>query len=392
MSDHFSGPRAMAGPAADICDLYAFPSPERPGRLVLVMTVMPVASPDALFSDAIIHRFRLRPLTVAAQGAAAAFKFGTQEFVFDCVFDAPQTPNGGAPTVQTGRCIPPWGEPVAFAVNDSQGGGADGLRVYAGLRSDPFFLDLQAHMETIGTGRLAFKTEGNNFSYGQNVLGIVVEVDRAPLLQTGTGSLFAVVGETVAAGKLPIRIERIGRPEIKNFVLSWKDYDQVNREMELRDIYNLEDAFHMSKDYRGAYCARFNANLSIFDRFDEKLDWTLGEGGAHPLTELLLADYLVLDLAKPYTEQSYFEIEWATLQGQPHKTCGGRSPNDDVMDTLATLLINANRGPCVSDGVDQATIRAARTFPYLAPANPPGMAVLPPPPASMTQEDENHVH
>jgi hypothetical protein len=27
MSDHFSGPRALAGPAGDICDVYAFPSP-----------------------------------------------------------------------------------------------------------------------------------------------------------------------------------------------------------------------------------------------------------------------------------------------------------------------------------------------------------------------------
>ena len=35
MSDHFSGPRALAGPAGDICDVYTFPSPERPGHLVL---------------------------------------------------------------------------------------------------------------------------------------------------------------------------------------------------------------------------------------------------------------------------------------------------------------------------------------------------------------------
>jgi Domain of unknown function (DUF4331) len=92
MSDHFSGPRAVAGPAADICDLFAFPSPERSGHLVLAMTVMPVAQPSALFSDAILHRFRLRPLTVAATGPAAALAYGPeeQEIVFDVTFDAPQ--------------------------------------------------------------------------------------------------------------------------------------------------------------------------------------------------------------------------------------------------------------------------------------------------------------
>ena len=53
-----------------------------------------------------------------------------------------------------------------------------------------------------------------------------------------------------------IRIERFGRPEIKNVIMSMKEYDQVNRDLEIRDLYNLEDAFHMSKDYRGAYRAR----------------------------------------------------------------------------------------------------------------------------------------
>ena len=43
MSDHISGPRALADPIADITDVYAFPSPERPGHLVLVMNTLPFA-------------------------------------------------------------------------------------------------------------------------------------------------------------------------------------------------------------------------------------------------------------------------------------------------------------------------------------------------------------
>jgi len=53
MSDHFSGPRALAGPVGDICDLFAFPSPERPGRLVLAMTVLPRATAGSTFQAAI---------------------------------------------------------------------------------------------------------------------------------------------------------------------------------------------------------------------------------------------------------------------------------------------------------------------------------------------------
>ena len=60
MSDHISGPRALADPIADITDVYAFPSPERPGHLVLVQNTLPFAPATARFSDGLIYRFRLR--------------------------------------------------------------------------------------------------------------------------------------------------------------------------------------------------------------------------------------------------------------------------------------------------------------------------------------------
>jgi Domain of unknown function (DUF4331) len=255
-------------------------------------------------------------------------------------------------------------------VHDQQGAGADGVRVFAGLRSDPFFLDLPALQQTVRTGRLAFKVVGNNSLAGFNVLSVVVEADCAPMLQAG-GPLFAVVAETVAAGKLPIRLERVGRPEVKNVILAWKDFDPVNRDLELRDLYGLEDAFHLGKDYQGAYRARLNANLAVFDRLDGQTDWPLDEQGTHPLTELVLADHLVVDVSKPYATDSFLEIERAMLGGRAHATCGGRSPNDDVMDTLYTLLVNAGGGPQIGDGVDRATKPATRAFPYLAPPNPP---------------------
>jgi hypothetical protein len=48
--------------------------------------------------------------------------------------------------------------------------------------------------------------------------------------------------------------------------MSMKEFDQVNSDLEIRDLYNLEDAFHMSADYRGAYRARLNANLAAIGR------------------------------------------------------------------------------------------------------------------------------
>jgi hypothetical protein len=169
-----------------------------------------------------------------------------------------------------------------------------------------------------------------------------------------------------------VRIERVGRPEVKNLMLAPKQFDQVNRDLEIRDLYNMEDAFHLGSSYGGAYRARLDANLAFWDGLDGRTDWPAnGDGHHHPLTELVLADFLVVDVTKPYVEQgSFLEIELAARRGQAHETCGGRALNDDVMDGLLTLLVNGGNGPLIRDGVDRSSRPAADTFPYLSPPNP----------------------
>jgi hypothetical protein len=373
MSDHGSGPAAQADPSSDICDLYAFPSPERAGHLVLVMDLFPFASLSAVFSDAVMCRFRLRPVTIAATGPAAGFDISDSEFTFDCTFDVPAQRDGSA--AQDGRCTSPAGESVAFTVDDEKGGHGAGVRVFAGLRSDPFFMDGVAIAQTIQTGRLALREAGTNGLHDSNILSLVLDVDCAPLLDGGP--LFAVVAETLAVGKRQVRLERQGRPEIKNITLAPKVFDTVNRDLEIRDLYNAEDAFHLRKEYLGAYRARLNANLAFYDGLDGNNDWPLEADGSHPLTHLVLHDFLVVDVSKPYAEDSYLEIERAMLQGRAPQTCGGRSLNDDFLDTYFTLLVNAGNGPRISDGVDQATVPASRVFPYLAPPNHPAKPVAP---------------
>jgi hypothetical protein len=346
MSDHISGPRAIADPVTDITDVFAFPCPESPRHLVLIMNVFPYAGPSALFSDAVIYRFRVRSVSIASD--RRAFAVGADEFTFDCTFDVPCSPNSGAEPVQQGRCTMPNGAAVPFRVNDENGGRGAGLNVFAGQRSDPFFLDGPMAEKTIATRQLAFKEVGSDRLYGKNVLGIVLKVEWATVLKGGP--MFAVVCETLTSGKRPVRLERVGRPEIKNVTLSAKMFDPVNRDLEIRDLYNDEDAFNLSKHYVGAYRARLNANLAFYDGLDGKTDWPPDEHGNHPLTELLLADFLVVDASKPWCETSYFEIEQAMLKGHAHKTCGGRWLNEDVVDSILTLYTST-----------PATVRASET-------------------------------
>ena len=109
MADHFSGPRALADPASDITDVYAFPSPEQPGHLVLVLDVFPAAPPTALFSDAVSYRFRLRPVTATTAGGTPAFVVDGDEYAFDVTFDALVQGDRADSMVQAGRYPRPTG-------------------------------------------------------------------------------------------------------------------------------------------------------------------------------------------------------------------------------------------------------------------------------------------
>jgi hypothetical protein len=367
MADHFSGPRALADPASDITDVFTFPSPERPGHLVLVMNVFPIAAPTALFSDALRYRFRLRPVTERAT-AGTPLVAGADEWTVDLTFTAPIASLGGA-MVQAGTCTTPSGAETSVRVGDEQPSEGPGLRIFVGQRLDPFFLDLAAESANHALERLTFKTQGVNTGEGANCLSIVVELDVATVLGPGAGPLLAVIGETLTSGH-PVRLERMGRPEIKNFLLQDRKFDRLNRDLELRDLYNGEDAFHLSEDYVGAYRARLNANLAFFDRLDGRIDWSPDEQGNHPLTDLLLHDFLVVDTSKPFADGGFLEIERALLAGRPHTTCGGRPLNDDIVDIFYTLLVGGVDGAPISDGVDHATRQAGRSFPYLRSPHP----------------------
>src|SRR4051812_4310015 len=368
MSDHISGPRALADPIADITDVYAFPSPESPGRLVLVMNTLPFAKPFDAFSDGLVYRFRLRPLSAVEGDHAVPFVPDAQEFVFDCVFSHHTHADGDERVEQNGTCTTPEGEMVEFRVNDVGGGAAHGVRVFAGVRWDPFMMDAPAALKTIATGKLQFTDPSSIYLDGKNVLSLVVEIDCALL---SGAELVGLVAETLTRGAFNVRIERVGRPEVKNMMLAPKQFDTVNRDLEIRDLYNMEDAFQLAEGYQGAYRARLNANLAFWDGLDGKSDWPADANGGHGLTELVLADFLVVDVTKPHSEQgSFLEIELAARRGEAHRTCGGRALNDDVMDTIFTQLVNAGNGPVIRDGVDHASRPASAAFPYLADPNP----------------------
>lgn len=196
-SDHLDGPRVTADPQADLTDVFAFTSPENPSRVVLAMTVTPYAADASTFSPLVDYAFRvelveaLSPLTLDPTAR-------------DVVCRA----TGSTPAKMT--CSAPGGRSATATVGDAIGGSGTGMRVFAGLRSDPAFFDRQGALATVATGRASFT--GQNALAGANVLAIVVEIDSAAFTlgpeggapdaasEVGAPPVLAVAAETVRKG------------------------------------------------------------------------------------------------------------------------------------------------------------------------------------------------
>ena len=125
MSDHISGPRALAEPIADITDVYAFPSPERPG---------PSRAGDehAAVRQAVGRALGRAHLPVPAASARppgapdepAPFAVGETRVRVRLRLLRRRHRRRRAPVEQDGTCTTPAGETVSFRVNDERGGAA----------------------------------------------------------------------------------------------------------------------------------------------------------------------------------------------------------------------------------------------------------------------------
>src|SRR4029453_15652370 len=317
MSDHVDGPRSIGDPAADISDLFAFTSPANPARTVLAMCVFPSAGEDAIFSNAVDHAIVIRRVTVAGVGNAPKFQPADDEIRFSVRFGVLQRDAAGNVS-QTGICTLPGGRTLSLRVNDEKGASTpDGdFRVFAGVRSDPFYLAWIA----------SSLTKVPNLLQHDNVLCIVVEFDTRRVLDPAQGSLFGVIAETVPipqpAGRIghpPARIDWIGRPEQTNVRLNNPGLPVVD---DLRDLWNQQTPFAIAEALQPLFLQRLKDSFADWDMRDGKADWTPDALAAN--ANVFLDDFMLFDVARPITDQSHLEIEKSTIDGRPYQTGGGR--------------------------------------------------------------------
>lgn len=214
-ADHLDGPKVKMDPATDITDIYTWVESD---KLLLVLNVSPLATNESKFSDAVQYAFHVE--------SSAGFGMAGQSKDIVCSFDADQMID----------CM--VGDPGAKVDDQVKGDAskADGLasdsgmlKVFAGLRADPFFFNLEGFNDAVATVKTAAPTltfdgagcpnvnaqtsmllvgmlQGTNMGAAPaedffamvNVLSIVLEVDKS--LVTGGGSTLAVWGSTHAKG------------------------------------------------------------------------------------------------------------------------------------------------------------------------------------------------
>lgn len=195
-ADHLDGPAASADPAADITDIFAWMSSDAK-TVYLVLDVVPLANTASKFSNAVQYVFHTT--SRATFGATTS-----QKVDIICTFD-------------TSQKISCWAgdEYVRGDASNTAGLMSNGgkLKVFAGLRDDPFFFNLDgfknASRTTIAVkGMLTFDAAGcptlppgnivarqlgtapdggtaQDFFKGLNVLAIVVAVDKTIITPGG---------------------------------------------------------------------------------------------------------------------------------------------------------------------------------------------------------------
>jgi len=188
-ADHIDFPEGFLvdEPVADITELMAW-TPSA-GRLVLAVDMHPFATPETKFSDALDHQFRLRRVKMEDGGAGIKVPVvSDEEYVIKCHAEG-----------DVMECLTPAG-PISTVIGQKKSN--KDMSLFAGLRADPFFLDITTTRSTLKSGApgetptLTMPGENPaNFSDNLNVLSIVLELDVDAVLGKGSPT-FAVVVET----------------------------------------------------------------------------------------------------------------------------------------------------------------------------------------------------
>src|SRR5580704_8241199 len=255
MSNHFSADN-LKFPGddrrLDLTDVFMFTSPDDPDKTVLIMDSNPTSAPPPIEAQAKGPAFypgafyRINIDTGGDTQADVAFTFTFSEYE-----NGTQTGTAWYATGAQARQPEPAGEmltdslPVSFdgTARPVQVGGSGRIRLCAGLRSDPFFADVEGALH-------GFVWTGHDDFAGNNVDSIVLEVP-ADMLGDGPIGVWASISRR-SNGVLE-QMDRGGNPTINPFINPDGEKNLFNSRQPADDVANYLEPWSAILQNAGGY-------------------------------------------------------------------------------------------------------------------------------------------
>jgi hypothetical protein len=203
-SDHQDTPEVELSPRMDINDVYAFPGASA-DRVVLVMTtsspITPAAGATAGFDPNLLYQIKVDNTGDGVEDRVLQFTFSGTGPTQQVTLRGPVAPA----IVGTMTTVVDASPTVSGPTNNNLGS-TSGVQLFAGLRDDPFFLDLEQFFRIVPdrkpvTGALsqlpdapsaaAWRPAGQAVDYlrGLNTLALVVELPSSQLTGSDNGRI-----------------------------------------------------------------------------------------------------------------------------------------------------------------------------------------------------------
>ncbi|AKG23643.1 DUF4331 domain-containing protein [Calothrix sp. 336/3] len=370
-SDHDDGETDTKGRNVNLTDLYVFREKDQnpyasKDDLVFVMNTNPrsVARQQYYFSTNALYEFKVTRVAnrdgtpTGKEDVVLRFQFNPPSYNGEQTFQLTAIADGNKRTA-TGKTTPLSPNPKNSPTLNHLNLGKHNVTVFAGLREDPFFFDVEQYFRVragaLGIGpAVGFRPANKalDFATGYNVNAIVVKIPRSLLAGNSNTTTFDV-WQTISVknpqtGKFQ-QVERLARPAINEGLVVTNDF--------LNAFNSIPPTADLSKA-AAPVVAEAKKTLKAVGNDDNR---------ANALLNAFLPDVMRIDTNVPSGYGKALNAKGAPVTGRLLK--------DDVIDTTLTVVTN---GKITTDNVSyegapgnpaQGHKPLESQFPYLAVPN-----------------------
>ena len=418
-SSHREAPLISQDPVADLTDLYAFVSPDRPDSLTFVMNAIPFEQPGGgpnfyQFGDDVLYSLNVDTNGDANRDLEYQFRFTTKVVNPNTfLYNTNQVTSIGDPDLSVQQSysvtevdyrkgypkkktlgrnlpVPPANVGVRstpdYEANLGSSGVKDignGIKAFAGPRDDPFFADLGSIFD-LG-GLRPFNTAhliplptaaGEDYLSELNVHSIAIQIPKARIV--GADPVIGVYATTsrrfikvLSDQGTPfqfgpwVQVSRLGNPLVNEVVIPRGSKDRFNASSPCNDLQFLP---FVLKSELGSLIPVLYPGVNT----PTNVSAGLGTGGREDLATIFLTG--IPGVNKPVSVKPSEMLRLNTTSAVSAFP-DGRSLTDDVIDTAIRVVAGAtpfspefNIAPNnqLGDGVDANDKPLSGTFPYVA--------------------------